>query len=122
MVKHRWVRVSQKLMINKIYLLSPTQKEGINHLPMIDFAITSDGIDFRNIDTLMFSSKQAVVSANTIDCRWKEYPCIAIGPATKKMIESLGGKVIYQPTHFYAKTLAKDIAKIFRDKHILYLP
>jgi len=108
-------------MKNNIYLLSPSPKEGVNHLPMIDFSITSGEIDFTNIDTLMFSSKQAVISANAIDRRWKEYPCIAIGPATKKMIESLGAEVIYQPIHFYAKTLAKDIASIFRDKHILYL-
>jgi len=108
-------------MKHNIYLLSPTPKEGVIHLPMIDFSITANEINFTNIDTLMFSSKQAVVSANTIDKRWKKYPCIAIGPATKKMIESLGAEVIYQPTHFYAKTLAKDIANIFRDKHILYL-
>ena len=78
-----------------IYLLSPLVREGTISLPMITFSITTKCIDFSKSDTLLFTSKQAVVSANTIDENWKKYPCIAIGPATKKQIESLGGQVIY---------------------------
>ena len=48
-------------------------------------------------------------------------PCLAIGKATANTIESLGGKVIYQPKTFYAVTLAEDIVSKFKDKNILYL-
>ena len=72
-----------------IYLLSPVKKEGTLSLPMILFEITAQQINFVGIDTLMFTSKQAVVSANTIDKNWKKYPSIAIGEATKKKIEEL---------------------------------
>lgn len=70
---------------------------------------------------LMFTSKQAVVSANEIDSSWKDYPCIAVGNATKKKIESLGGRVIYAPKEFYAKSLSDEIKEKFSDKKILYL-
>jgi uroporphyrinogen-III synthase len=69
----------------------------------------------------MFTSKQAVVTAEAIDPDWKRVPCVAIGPATRKQIEVLGGRVIFQPENFYGKQLAKDIANFFRDRHILYL-
>jgi len=83
--------------------------------------VTASEIDFSQCDTLMFSSKQAVRSAEQIDPRWKELPCIAIGGATKKQIETLGGKVIHYPKHFYADELAEDIFTLFSSRKILYL-
>ncbi|MBU1667414.1 uroporphyrinogen-III synthase [bacterium] len=88
---------------------------------MISFSLITDHIDFSYCDTLIFTSKQAVVSANEIDMTWKNYPCIAIGGATKDKIEELGGEVIYQTKNFYGKTLAQDIVKYFSDKKLLYL-
>ena len=104
-----------------IYLLSPLKKEGTLSLPMIQFSLVADKIDFSVCDTLMFTSKQAVVSADAIDKKWKEYPCVAIGGATKKKIEELGGEVIYHPKEFYGEVLAKDILNNFSDKKLLYL-
>jgi len=104
-----------------IYLLSPLKKEGTFSLPMISFMLVSDILDFSNCDTLMFTSKQAVVSANNIDKKWKDYPCIAIGGATKSKIEELGGQVIYHPKEFYGEALATEIVKNFSDKKLLYL-
>ncbi|HIP51547.1 MAG TPA: uroporphyrinogen-III synthase, partial [Campylobacterales bacterium] len=104
-----------------IYLLSPLKKEGTISLPMISFSLSTNSIDFSSCDTLMFASKQAVVSADSIDKRWKNYPCVAIGVATKKKIEEIGGTVIYYPKEFYGKSLAKDIVNNFSDKKLLYL-
>jgi len=104
-----------------IYLLSPTPKEGTISLPLIRFSIIKNSIDFSKSDTLLFTSKQAVITANNIDENWKKYPCIAIGPATKKQIETLGGNVIYTPKDFYGESLSADIAQCFSDKKLLYL-
>jgi len=104
-----------------IYLLSPTPREDTISLPMIEFALTADSIDFSSCDTLMFSSKQAVRSADQIGFAWRKYPAIAIGSATRKMIEILGVTVIHQPKEFYADELAEDIARLFAKRKILYL-
>ena len=104
-----------------IYLLSPLKKEGTVSLPMIEFSLVTDRIDFSRCDTLMFTSKQAVVSADTLDKRWRAFPSIAIGGATKEKIEALGGRVIYHPKAFYGEALAKDIEQFFSDKKLLYL-
>ncbi len=100
-------------MLRSIYLLSPTPKEDTRALPMIDFTVTAQSIDFSQSDTLIFTSKQAVITADKIDSSWKNYPCVAIGPATKKQIEDLGAKVIYHPKSFYGESLSQDIATIF---------
>lgn len=104
-----------------IYLLSPLVKEGCAHLPMIDFTLLDITLDLSGCDTLMFTSKQAVKSAEVLNPAWKNIPCLAIGSATAKAIESLGGKVIYQPRSFYGETLSQDIITLFQDKKILYL-
>ena len=104
-----------------IYLLSPFHREGTIHLPMIHFSLLPSTIDFSKCDTLLFTSKQAVKSAEALNPEWKKYPCIAIGSATATEIESLGGKVEYQPKLFYAETLSQDIIAQFHDKKILYL-
>jgi len=96
-------------------------KPGVFSLPMITFECTAKRIDFSICDTLMFTSKQAVVTAESIDPEWKKIPAIAVGPATKKQIEMLGGTVIFHPEDFYGEQLAEDIASFFQDRHILYL-
>ncbi len=109
-------------MINSpIYLLSPTQKEDVIALPMIHFTKYTEMIEYGVCDMLLFTSKQAVLQAEDIDPKWKKLPCIAVGSATRKQIEALGGKVIHSPESFYGKQLAQDIILHFRDKKILYL-
>ena len=110
------------MKINReIYLTSPIPKPNTNYLPMIEFEITANSLDLDDIDTLMFTSKQAVSSAEAIDSSWKRLPTIAIGPATQKRIKELGGEVIYRPKEFYGFSLAKDVAKFFANRKILYL-
>lgn len=104
-----------------VYLLSPTPKADTIPLPMIRFSTVEDSIDFSHCDTLMFTSKQAVVTADSIDKDWKKYPCIAIGAATKKQIEALGGEVIYHPGSYYGETISQDIITHFSERKILYL-
>ena len=104
-----------------IYLLSPLKREGTIALPMIKFTLKDTQIDFTNVDLLLFTSKQAVISAEALNTAWKNIPCLAIGRATAMMIESLGGRVIHQPNAFYAKILSEEIVRLFKDKHILYL-
>jgi len=77
---------------------------------MICFATVAEQIEFGGCDTLLFTSKQAVLTAEAIDPAWRSYPSIAIGSATKRQIEVLGGEVLYHPTHFYGEALSQDIA------------
>lgn len=108
-------------MSKAIYLLSPLKKEGTIALPMIRFSLIEEVLDLSACDVLMFTSKQAVKSAEAINPDWKELPSLAIGSATAKQIEELGGEVLYQPKSFYGKTLSQDIIEKFHDKKILYL-
>ena len=108
-------------MSRMIYLLSPvTYKETVS-LPMIEFSLLYKEIDFSSYDMLMFTSKQAVKSAEMLNPEWKKIPCLAIGKATAEQIRVLGGEVVYAPENFYAKSLNDVIVTSFQQKKILYL-
>jgi uroporphyrinogen-III synthase len=104
-----------------IYLLSALAQGDTIHLPMIDFSLIETKLDLNKYDTLLFTSKQAVKSIEILNPEWKKIPCLAIGAATANQIESLGGKVLYQPKTFYGKVLSQDIITRFKERKILYL-
>ena len=108
-------------MSREIYLLSPKVAEDTISLPMITFSLIASKLDFSSFDLLMFTSKQAVKSAEILNPKWKEIPTLSIGSATTKEIEGLGGEVALQPTSFYGKTLSEEILTQCKDKRILYL-
>jgi uroporphyrinogen-III synthase len=104
-----------------IYLLSPTAKAETESLPMIQFTLLDVSLEVSSYDLLMFTSKQAVISAEALNPAWKEVPSLAIGKATAKQIEDLGGHVVYHPDSFYGEVLAQDILSFFQEKKILYI-
>jgi len=104
-----------------IYLLSASTFVGTIHLPMISFCTLEQVLELDGYDMLMFTSKQAVKSAENLNSKWKKIPTLAIGKATARQITLLGGEVIYQPDNFYAKSLNGEIIRRFKDKKILYL-
>lgn len=88
---------------------------------MINFSLVGRELNLSKCDTLIFTSKQAVKSAEMLNPEWKKIPCLAVGSATVKEIESWGGNVLYQPQIFYGKNLSQDIVTLFQDRKILYL-
>jgi len=108
-------------MKHSIYLLSPLLKDDTIPLPMITFNTVTDTLDLSTCDTLMFTSKQAVKTAEVLNKSWKKIPCLAIGSATAKQIVELGGIVLHQPKSFYGQSLSQDIIEKFHNKKILYL-
>jgi uroporphyrinogen-III synthase len=88
---------------------------------MIEFEPTSSSLDLSWCDTILFSSKQAVKFANSLNKQWSTKDIVAVGPATKDMAIKLGAKSVYYPKEYYGEVLANDILKYFSDKKILYI-
>ena len=88
---------------------------------MIEFKLLKKSIELKDVDTLLFTSKQAVVYTDKISKDWKSKKILAVGGATAKMAKELGATDIYYPKEFYGKSLAKDIIENFSDKKLLYI-
>ena len=107
--------------MSKIYLCSPKVFEGTTPLPMIEFKLIASKLDLSWCDTILFSSKQAVLFADELNKEWKNKNIVAVGPATKEMAIKLGASDVYYPKEYYGEVLAKDILKYFKDRKILYI-
>jgi len=104
-----------------VYLLSPTSRPGVRHLPMIHFMLLPQTIDFSQFDGIILTSKQGVVALDEVsDGRWKTLPVAAIGKQTAQEVEKRGGEVIYIATQAYGDVLAGELAERFPDRRWLY--
>ena len=104
-----------------IYLLSPTPKSGVRHLPMIKFEKIPQDIEFNKFDGLIITSKQGVIALDEISYgKWKTLPVAAIGESTAKEVQKRGGEVIFIASSAYGDVLAHELALNFKGFKWLY--
>ncbi len=104
-----------------IYILSDTDIQGAKKLPVIWQRYFPPSVDIAAYDYLLFTSKNGVKAINYYTDSWKTIPSLAIGKATAKTIEQLGGKVAFVAKSFYGKDFIKEVAKRFKGAKFLYL-
>jgi len=103
-----------------IYLLTEQKAEGVLNYPVIKINFLTPSFSFDNIDYLIFTSKNGVRAVNNLTDEWKKYPSFAIGKATAKEIENLGGKVEYIAKSAYGDEFAKEINEKYKNKTFLF--
>ncbi len=104
-----------------IYLLSPTRRSGVHHLPMIRFETISQDIDFSGYDGLILTSKQGVKALDEVsEGAWRALPAAAIGEMTAAEISARGAEVLYVASKAYGDVLAKELAARFKGFRWLY--
>ena len=104
-----------------IYILTNEEYEGVRNYPIIKINFLSPFISFKDIDYLIFTSKNGVRAVDKITSKWKDIPSFAIGKATAKEIEKLGGKVEFISKNAYGDEFAKEIIEHYRNKKFLFL-
>lgn len=105
--------------MHNIYLLSETKLNNSISNPII----TTEFLEVSNIpnfDCLIFTSKNAVIAFDKIFPDWKKYPSFAIGEATSKTIQKLGGRVSFVCENHYGSELAKVINNSYRGLTFLW--
>jgi len=104
-----------------IYLLSPTPKAGVWHLPMIQFQTIPQSIHFEHFNGLIITSKQGIIALDEIsDGAWRQLPVAAIGKMTANAVEKRGGKVLYTASKAYGDILAQELSAHFLNYKWLY--
>jgi len=104
-----------------VYLLTDQQIEGVLNYPVIKINYLSPLLSFENVDYLIFTSKNGVRAVDSITDKWKNIPAFAIGKATAKEIENLGGRVEFIAKSAYGDEFAKEINSKFKNKTFLFL-
>ncbi len=104
-----------------IYILSQKCYEGAKNLPVIAFRFLEPSVDLREIDALIFTSKNGVEAIDRVTDQWRSVPAYAIGIATSKSIEEHGGRVVYEAKNSYGDRFATEIKDRLQGKRVLFV-
>jgi uroporphyrinogen-III synthase len=103
-----------------IYLLTDEKKQGVLNYPVIKINFLTPSFSFEDVDFLLFTSKNGVRAIDNLTNKWKKYPSFAIGKATAKEIERLGGNVAFIASSAYGDEFAKEINEKYKNKTFLF--
>lgn len=103
-----------------IYLLTNQKKEGVLNYPVIKIEFLNPSFSFKNVDFLLFTSKNGVKGVDKLTNEWKKYPSFVIGEATANEVRKRGGKVEFIATSSYGDEFAKEINKKYKNKTFLF--
>jgi uroporphyrinogen-III synthase len=103
-----------------IYILTNEKKEGVLNYPVIKINFLTPSFSFEEVGFLLFTSKNGVRAVNNLTNEWKKHPSFAIGKATAKEIEKLGGKVEFIASSAYGDEFAKEINEKYKNKTFLF--
>ena len=107
--------------VNQIYILSDKKVEGAKNLPMLEIKYLQQEINLSQYDALIFTSKNAVKSIDSMDNSWKGIPSYVIAPQTAKLLESLGGKLVFTGKQNHGNEFAGEIQEELKGKKVLYV-
>ena len=102
-----------------IYLLNDVQFDGVENLPLLLTEYLKPTIDFSQVNSLIITSKKALLSLEAMNAPWRDKHLFTVGDATAKLVQSLGGKVHYS-AEGYGEELAKTIIRQFPMGRYLY--
>ena len=104
-----------------IYTLSSKKIENTENLTLIEINFFKKELNLKNFDAIIFTSQNGVLALNNLNREWVKTPSLAIGKATTKKIDNLGGNLIYTSKNSHGDSFAKDIVELLKDKRVLYI-
>lgn len=104
-----------------IYILSDKKVKWAKNLPIFEIQTIRQDIDFTGYDALIFTSKNAIYSLDTIDKTWKKKPAYVIAPQTAKIVKHLGGSLKFVGKEKHGDQFALEIVKKFKHQKLLYV-
>jgi len=104
-----------------IYILNDKKVKWAKNLPVFTIELIKQKIDLSPYDALIFTSKNAIESINSMDKSWKTKPAYVIGPQTAKIVNSLDGNLKFIGNEKYGDDFVLEIIKKFQNQKILYI-
>lgn len=104
-----------------IYILSDKKVTGAQNLPVFEIHTIQQDIDLSEYDALIFTSKNAVYSLDSMDQTWKEKPAYAIAPQTAKIVEQLKGNLVFTGVEKHGNGFALELCQKLENKKVLYV-
>ena len=108
------------------YIAEKTTKEqcGEKILPLIDTLMLKDEnleSKIKNADSLIFTSKRAIIFLQKQSQSWQNLPCYVLGQGTQSALNDLGLKAFFCGKSGYGDTFAKELQTALKHKKPLFI-
>ena len=120
----RYLRSAISKIKNKrmnIYILSDKEVKWAKNLPVFEIEPVKQNIDLSSYDAIIFTSKNAIYSIDSITKTWKKKPAYVIAPETAKIVKHLGGKLKFVGKEKHGDQFALEIVEKLKDQKVLYI-
>lgn len=104
-----------------IFLLNNTKIEFAQNIPLFQIEFIKKDVDLSKYDALIFTSKNAVLSIDSMNKQWKEIPSYSISEQTAKLIKDLKGNLTFSGKEKHGDEFAYELIKKLKGKKVLYL-
>lgn len=104
-----------------IYILNDKKVTGAQNLPVFDIGILPQEIDLSKYDALIFTSKNAVYSLDSMDQTWKAKPAYVIAPQTANVVAQLKGNLAFTGKEKHGNAFALELCQKLEDQKVLYI-
>ena len=104
-----------------IFLLNNTKAEFAKNIPLFKIEYLKKELDLSKYDALVFTSKNAVLSIDSMNKQWIKIPSYAISEQTAKLIKDLKGNLAFSGKEKHGDEFAYELIKKLKGKKVLYL-
>lgn len=110
-----------KNQTKNIFLLNDKKIKWAKNIPLFKIVPIDNKIDLNSYDAIIFTSKNAINTIDSLNKDWKKIPSYVISEQTAKLVKDLNGKLEYVSKTRHGNEFANEISNILKGKKVLYL-
>lgn len=110
-----------KNQTQNIFLLNDKKVKWAKNIPLFKIVTIDNKIDLTSYNAIIFTSKNAINTIDSLNKDWKKIPSYVISEQTAKLVKDLNGKLEYVGKTRHGNEFAEEMLDILKNKKVLYL-
>lgn len=107
-------------MPKPIYFVGAKPQPNVQNIIISEIVYLNANIDLRDIDTLLFTSKNGVIGLDSSISGWQTIPAFVIGESTANEVKKRGGKVEFISLDSHGSGFFAEVRDRLFGRHVLY--
>lgn len=104
-----------------IILLNNVKYKNIKNMPLFEIEYLSSSADLSKYDALIFTSKNAILSLDSFNKKWREIPSYCIAKKTSEVLKKFDANLVFTGEKSHGDEFAKELIPLLKNKKTLYV-
>jgi len=122
-IKDIYLKILEKInnRNKKIFLLNDYKIKWAKNIPLFKIVPINKKINLKTYDAIIFTSKNAIKTINSLNKDWKNIPSYVISEQTAKLVKDLNGNLKFISKEKHGNEFAYELINELKNKKVLYL-